>query len=58
MITEGEPRSPAIKPVDVKIPAPIIFDTTSAVALTTPNCRSKVGLEDAVADATSRFILG
>ena len=34
---EGEPRSPAANPVVVKIPVPIMFDTTSAVALTTPS---------------------
>jgi organic hydroperoxide reductase OsmC/OhrA len=28
----------------VKIPVPIMFDTTSAVALTTPSCRRSVGL--------------
>jgi hypothetical protein len=37
----GDPRSPARNPVVVKIPDPTMFDTTSAVALTTPNCRNK-----------------
>jgi hypothetical protein len=38
------PRSPARNPVVVKIPTPIMFDTTNAVALTTPSCRRREGL--------------
>ena len=33
----GEPSCPARNPVVVKMPVPIMFDTTSAVALTTPS---------------------
>ena len=35
------------------MPVPIMFDTTSAVALKTPSCRRREGLEV----ATSMFIL-
>ena len=37
----GSPRSPARKPVVVKMPVPTMFEITSAVALTIPSCRSK-----------------
>src|SRR5258707_1034322 len=40
--------------VVVKIPVPIMFETTSAVALTTPSWRRREGLE---VMATPRFIL-
>lgn len=36
------PRSPAKKPLVVKIPVPIMFDTTKAVALTTPSWRERL----------------
>ena len=38
------PEVPARKPLAVKIPVPIMFDTTRAVALTTPNWRTSVTL--------------
>src|ERR1700684_1910959 len=40
----GEPSCPAKKPVVVKIMVPIMFDTTSAVALTSPSCLRREGL--------------
>jgi hypothetical protein len=36
---EALPKSPAMKPVDVKIPVPIMFETTRAVALQSPKRR-------------------
>src|SRR5215471_5809305 len=45
--SEGEPSWPARNPVLVKMPVPIMFDTTSAVALTTPSWRRSAGFEDA-----------
>ena len=38
-INDADPRSPAMKPVVVKIPVPTMLETTSAVALKNPNCR-------------------
>src|SRR5690242_12497202 len=51
----GEPRSPARNPVVPKIPAPIMLEITSAVALTIPSWRSRPGL--AVAVVTFAYIL-
>src|ERR1043166_407412 len=51
----GEPRSPARNPVVPKMPVPIMLDTTSAVALTTPSCRRRAGFE--FGEVTSVFIL-
>ena len=42
-ISPGDPNCPARKPVLVKIMVPIMFDTTSAVALNTPICRRRPG---------------
>src|SRR5581483_3338694 len=41
--SHADPRSPARKPVVVKIPVPIMFETTIAVALKTPSSRSSFG---------------
>src|SRR3954465_467451 len=38
----GSPSCPARKPLVVKMPVPIMLDTTSAVALTNPSCRISV----------------
>ena len=43
--SDGWPKSPARNPVVVKIPVPIMFDTTNAVALHIPSCRCRVGVE-------------
>ncbi len=40
-MSEAEPRSPAIKPVVVKIPVPTMLETTNAVALKKPNLRRR-----------------
>src|SRR5690349_6600867 len=46
----GEPSWPARNPVVVQIPVPIMFDTTSAIALTTPSCLRSAGLDEATSD--------
>jgi hypothetical protein len=47
-----------MNPVEVKMPVPIMFETTSAVALATPNCRTSATEDDfSVADAEGGLIL-
>src|SRR5271165_6991612 len=43
-ISCAEPSCPAKYPVVPKMPVPIMFETTSAVALATPSCRRSVPL--------------
>ena len=38
------PRSPAMKPVEAKMPVPTMLEITSAVALKKPSCRNRPGL--------------
>jgi len=44
------PRSPAINPVNPKMPVPTMLEITSAVALKKPSWRSSPGLEPEVWD--------